>query len=98
MKLVVVAIGHKVPDWAQTAWDDYAKRFPPEIKLQLKALKTEPRGSKSVDSLMAAERERIEATLGRETHRVVLDERGDRLNTLDLAQRDRKSTRLNSSH
>ena len=42
MKLVVVAIGHKVPDWAQTAWDDYAKRFPPEIKLQLKALKTEP--------------------------------------------------------
>ena len=87
MKLLVVAIGHKVPDWAQTAWDDYAKRFPPEIKLQLKALKTEPRGSKSVDSLMAAERERIEATLGRETHRVVLDERGDRLNTLDLAQR-----------
>jgi 23S rRNA (pseudouridine1915-N3)-methyltransferase len=87
MKLVVVAIGHKVPDWAQTAWDDYAKRFPPEIKLQLKALKTEPRGSKSVDSLMAAERERIEATLGRETHRVVLDERGDRLSTLDLAQR-----------
>ena len=87
MKLVVVAIGHKVPDWAQTAWEDYAKRFPPEIKLQLKALKTEPRGSKSVDSLMAAERERIEATLGRETHRVVLDERGDRLNTLDLAQR-----------
>jgi 23S rRNA (pseudouridine1915-N3)-methyltransferase len=87
MKLVVVAIGHKVPDWAQTAWDDYAKRFPPEIKLQLKALKTEPRGSKSVDSLMVAERERIEAALGRETHRVVLDERGDRLNTLDLAQR-----------
>ena len=87
MKLWVVAVGQRVPAWAQTAWDDYAKRFPPEIKLQLKALKTEPRGSKSVDSLMVAERERIEAALGRETHRVVLDERGDRLNTLDLAQR-----------
>ncbi len=33
MKLTVVAIGHKVPDWAQVAWDDYAKRFPPDIKL-----------------------------------------------------------------
>src|SRR4051812_20470417 len=28
LKLVVVAVGQKVPDWAQAAWDDYAKRFP----------------------------------------------------------------------
>ena len=55
MKLTVVAIGQKVPDWAQTAWDDYAKRFPPEIKLHLRALKTEPRGQKTVDALMAAD-------------------------------------------
>lgn len=87
MKLTVVAIGHKVPDWAQVAWEDYAKRFPADIRLHLKALKTEPRGSKSVEQLMAAERERIEASLSRDTHRVVLDERGDRLRTLDLAQR-----------
>lgn len=87
MKLTVLAIGQKVPDWAQTAWDDYAKRFPPEIKFQLKALKAEPRGQKSPAALMAAERERIEAALGRDTHRVVLDERGDRLRTLELAER-----------
>lgn len=87
MKLTVVAIGQKVPDWAQTAWDDYAKRFPPEIKLQLKALKAEPRGQKSAQALMAAERERIEAACSKDTYRVVLDERGERLRTLDLAQR-----------
>ncbi len=87
MKLTVLAIGQKVPDWAQTAWDDYAKRFPPEIKFQLKAVKAEPRGQKSPAALMAAERERIEAALGRDTHRVVLDERGDRLRTLELAER-----------
>ena len=45
MKLLVVAVGQRVPDWAQTAWDDYAKRFPPELRLELKAVKTEPRGS-----------------------------------------------------
>ena len=90
MKLTVVAIGHKVPDWAQNAWDDYAKRFPADIKLQLKALKTEPRMGKSVESLMAAERARIETALGRDTYRVVLDERGDRLRTLDLADRLQK--------
>ena len=34
MKLVIVAVGQRMPDWAQTAYDDYAKRFPPEINLQ----------------------------------------------------------------
>jgi 23S rRNA (pseudouridine1915-N3)-methyltransferase len=87
MRLSVVAIGQKVPDWAQTAWADSAKRFPPDIKLQLKALKAEPRGQKSAQALMAAERERIEAACARDTYRVVLDERGERLRTLDLAQR-----------
>ena len=58
MKLVVVAVGQRVPDWAQTAWDDYAKRFPPELKLELRAVKTEPRSSKTVEAIHAAERER----------------------------------------
>src|SRR3989344_46043 len=56
MKLLIVAVGQRVPDWAQTAYDDYAKRFPPELKVELKAVKTEPRGSKTLESLYAAER------------------------------------------
>ncbi len=59
MKLLIVAVGQRVPDWAQTAYDDYAKRFPPELKVELRAVKTEPRGSRSLASLHAAERERI---------------------------------------
>jgi hypothetical protein len=54
MKLWVVAVGQRVPDWAQTAWDDYAKRFPSELKVELKAVKTEPRGSKTLPNLYAA--------------------------------------------
>ena len=45
MRLLVVAVGQKIPSWAQNAWDDYAKRFPPELRLELKAVKTEPRTS-----------------------------------------------------
>lgn len=87
MKLLVVAVGQRVPDWAATAWDDYAKRFPPELRLELKAVKTEPRGSRTVDQLMAAERERIEAAIPRGTHVVALDERGTALTTTALAAR-----------
>ena len=43
MKLTIIAVGQRMPAWAQAAWDDYAKRFPPELKVQLKAIKAEPR-------------------------------------------------------
>jgi 23S rRNA (pseudouridine1915-N3)-methyltransferase len=87
MKLVIVAVGQRVPDWAQTAWEDYAKRFPPELKVELKAVKTEPRGSKTLDTLLAAERERIQAAIPKGARIVALDERGTNLTTKALAQR-----------
>ncbi len=87
MRLLIVAVGLKVPDWAQTAWDDYVKRFPHELKVELKAVKTEPRGSKTLDTLYAAERARIEAAIPKGTRIVVLDERGTNLSTMALAAR-----------
>lgn len=85
MRLLVVAVGQRVPDWAQAAWDDYAKRFPPEMRLELKAVKTEPRASKALPALLAAERERIEAAIPRGARIVALDERGTALTTMALA-------------
>ncbi len=86
MRLIVVAVGQRVPAWAETAWDDYAKRFPPELKLELKAVKTEPRaGGRTPGQLMAAERQRIEAAIPKGAHVVALDERGSALSTFDLA-------------
>jgi 23S rRNA (pseudouridine1915-N3)-methyltransferase len=85
MRLLVVAVGQRVPDWAQAAWDDYAKRFPPEMRLELKAVKTEPRASKTLPTLLAAERERIEAAIPKGARIVALDERGTSLTTVALA-------------
>ena len=85
MRLLIVAVGQRVPDWAQSAWDDYAKRFPSELRVELKAVKTEPRGSKSLPALYAAERERIEAAIPRGCRVVALDERGTALSTVALA-------------
>ena len=87
MLLRIVAVGQRVPDWAQTAWDDYAKRFPPEIRIELKAVKTEPRGSKTLETLYAAERARIEVAIPKGARVVALDERGEALGTQALARR-----------
>jgi len=85
VRLLIVAVGQRVPDWAQTAWDDYAKRFPFEIKVELKAVKTEPRASKSLETIYAAERARIEAAIPKGCRIVALDERGTALTTMALA-------------
>jgi len=91
MKLLVVAVGQRQPGWADTAWDDFAKRFPPEMRLELKALKAEPRSAgKTAAQCMAAEGQRFETALlssAKGARRVVLDEQGTRRSSAALAER-----------
>ena len=87
MKLLLVAVGQRQPAWADEAYAEFAKRFPPELRLELKAIKAEPRGGKTAAQLMAAEAGRIELAVPRGVRRVVLDEHGERRTTLQLAAR-----------
>jgi 23S rRNA (pseudouridine1915-N3)-methyltransferase len=88
MRLVLAAVGQRMPAWVETAYEDFAKRFPPEMRLELKAVKAEPRsGGKTPDQLMAAEAQRLDAAIPKGARRIVLDERGSRLTTLQLAER-----------
>ena len=88
MSLVLAAVGQRPPAWADTAYDDFAKRFPPELRLELKAVKAEPRtAGKTAAQMMAAEALRLEAACPKGARRVVLDERGSRLTTVQLAER-----------
>ncbi len=87
MKLLLVAVGQRQPAWAEAAFEEFAKRFPPEMRLELKAVKAEVRGSKTPEQLMAAEATRLSAALPKGVRRVVLDERGARLTTLQLSER-----------
>lgn len=90
MKLQVLAIGQRQPAWADAAWSEFSKRFPPEWRFELKELKAEPRAGKTAAQCMTAEAQRFEQALtasGKGQRRVVLDERGARLTTVQLADR-----------
>ncbi|ANN72835.1 23S rRNA (pseudouridine(1915)-N(3))-methyltransferase RlmH [Bordetella bronchialis] len=87
MKLVVVAVGHRMPGWVETAWEDYARRLPPDCALELREVKPEPRTSgKTPAQMMAAEARRIEAAAPAAATRIALDERGRDLTTAALAK------------
>jgi 23S rRNA (pseudouridine1915-N3)-methyltransferase len=88
MRLIVAAVGQKPPAWADAAYEEFERRFPPEMRLELKAVKAEPRaGGKAAAQLMQAEAKRLEAVLPAGARRVVLDEHGTRWTTRALADR-----------
>lgn len=87
MKLLVVAVGQRVPAWAQAGWDEYVRRFPPDLRVELRTVKTEARASRTLPQLLAAERERLSAAIPPGTRIVALDERGTALTTVALAER-----------
>ena len=43
MKLLIAAVGTRMPKWVDEGFADYAKRMPRELPLELVALKAEPR-------------------------------------------------------
>lgn len=87
MQLVLIAVGQRMPGWVDEAFDDYAKRMPPEMRVVLREIKPEPRvGGKKAEALMAAERERIEGALPRGALLIALDERGRDLDSVGLSR------------
>ena len=86
MKLLVVAVGARMPGWVDEAFSEYAKRMPRSLVTGLIEIRPEPRSSgKSAGQLMAAEAARIERAVPRGALRVALDERGRELTTAELA-------------
>lgn len=87
MKLRVIALGHRMPEWVVAGFDDYARRMPRDFALELIELKPEPRDrGKPVAHLLDAEAVRI-APACKGFIVVALDERGRAWTTRMLAER-----------
>jgi len=85
LRIRVVALGHRMPAWIDAGWEDYRRRLPREIALDLVELKPEPRDrGKPVSELLAVEATRIGAACQGATL-IALDERGTAWTTRQLA-------------
>ena len=86
MKLVIVAVGTRMPSWVDEGYCAYAKRMPPGTALDLIEIKAEARASgKTVVQMLAAEAVRIRAALPKGGRVIALDEQGKDLSTCGLA-------------
>ena len=88
MKLHLISVGQRLPQWAETACSEYLKRFPRSQPITLHEIKAEPRtGNRTPQQIMEAEAVRIEGAIPPGARRVLLDERGTDLTTVALAKR-----------
>jgi len=87
MKLYIIAVGHKMPDWVETGFKEYVKRMPREATIELVELKPGQRSGSSVEKAMETERDRILAALPAGCRKIILDERGAAWTTMKLAEK-----------
>jgi 23S rRNA (pseudouridine1915-N3)-methyltransferase len=86
MKLLIVSVGHKMPDWIAAGFSEYTKRMPREAQVVLTEIRPEPRSTgKSTAQIIEAEAQRILAALPQNCRRIALDERGVQPTTRQLA-------------
>ena len=86
MRIHLITVANKAPAWVIDGYHDYARRMPPEARLELVEVKPEPReGGKTPTQMMTAEAKRIAAAIPKGATVIALDERGRDTGTKDLA-------------
>ena len=77
MKVTILAVGHRMPAWIQEGFNEYARRMPPEVRVELAELK--PGKSKADEGKAILDAVPDRATL------LALDERGKAVTTQGLS-------------
>ena len=78
MKLFVIAVGHKMPQWVEVAIQDYVKRMPKDAPILIKELKP--------DVSPIKEAIKIREHIPKNSFVIALDERGKDLTTLQMSE------------
>ncbi len=86
MRVRVLAVGSRMPKWVRESYDDYVTRLGPHLKVALTEIEAGSRsGSRTPQSAMEREAQRLLAAVRKDDYVVVLDERGTEMTTRDLS-------------
>jgi 23S rRNA (pseudouridine1915-N3)-methyltransferase len=88
VRLRIITVGSRQPAWVESAVADYLRRFKSPWRVELLELEAAPRSaSRSVETSIAREGERVLAALRERERVILLDESGKSLSTRELAAR-----------
>ena len=88
MKLKLLAVGTRMPDWIEAGCNEYGKRMPPELRVQSIEIPLGSRGkNQPAAKAIEAESQGILKAIGEQDFVVALDVLGKPMSTEKLAQR-----------
>ena len=86
MKINLIAVGNKMPDWVDLAASDYSKRLPAEIKINSILLPLIKRGKNpDIPRIIRDESRKILTAVPKDSLLVVLDVEGKAVNTMKFS-------------
>ena len=86
VRAAILAIGHRPPAWVESGLNEYAKRLPPQLRLEVSLLKPEERASGvTAEKVREREGERLVAAIPKDSTVLALDERGTVVSTQGLS-------------
>lgn len=85
MRVSLVTVGSRPPQWAQQAFEEYARRLRPRLPLAVRELRLGRRSGADAARARADEGRRMLEVLATRDHVVALDERGVQHSSRELA-------------
>ena len=87
MRIRVLAVGQKMPDWIESGVDEYCRRLPSDFRIEWVEIKAAHRGSGSVEQYRRKEAQAIRAKMKQSDLVVALDINGIPLDTESIAEK-----------
>jgi len=85
MKLKLLAVGTRMPQWVEAGFNEYHKRMPAELKLETIEIPLSPKGKGSANPSKESQGQAILKHIGKQDRVVALDVLGKSMSTESLA-------------
>ncbi len=87
MKIHLIAVGKKMPEWVNAGFSEFSKRMPPELQINLIEITPSTRNkSTSIEKNIKEEGERIQSAIPDNSKLIVLDEKGKDFSSIALSK------------
>jgi len=88
MKIHLIAVGKKMPEWVNIGYSEFSKRMPPEIQIKLIEITPSVRNKATpIEKNIKEEGERIQSAIPSNSRLIVLDEKGKNFSSVDLSKK-----------
>ena len=88
MKIHLIAVGKKMPEWINNGYTEFSKRMPPELQINLIEITPSTRNkSTPIEKNIKEEGERIQSAIPTNTKLIVLDEKGKDFSSIELSKK-----------